>query len=127
MPFMIRRQKHIDAFMELYLLGENQYIALIGEKEIGKTTFLHTLEDEGLFGEKMVHWINIEDTSALDVINEENIDRNENIVIIDNNDSASFDEIRTFIESFHPNSRVIFTSQSAIENTLVSTYLLEGI
>ncbi len=88
---------------------------------------MQTLEGEGLFGDKKVHWINIEESYELENITEEAVDREESIVIIDSNTTTSFPKVQTIIESYYPTSRVVITSIEPIEHELIRIYTLEGI
>jgi predicted AAA+ superfamily ATPase len=47
---MIKRQKYIEHFRELFSSKED-HIVITGEKNVGKSTFLRDLESDGIFGE----------------------------------------------------------------------------
>ncbi len=116
---MFARSKYIESFQSLLEATEKHYIALCWEPGIGKSTFLRTLEEEGLFPKDTTLWISLESQEVSD-----DITISEEIETIIFDGDVDFSIIRTFIESKSFENRVILTSSKKIEDPEVENFLL---
>ncbi len=117
---MLARTKYIKSFHELLETSEKQYIAIIWEENIGKSTFLETLKEDKAFSKKNTLWISPEN---LEISNKIRIaDTIENIIIDGNVENISI--IRTFIESKSFENTVIFISTKKIDEVNTENFLL---
>lgn len=119
------RTKLVERFQELFHREENQYIAIVWEEWIGKSSFLDLLRTSDLFVTSTVESIFLDSENTIESI--VSISPEINLIIIDSNSTVLFSDIRTFIESYSPDSRVIFTSEMQIESDIVENFALGGI
>lgn len=119
------RTKLVENFAKLFLTDTKQYIALIGDAWVGKTYFIELIKEANIFQDNSIEHIEISDTNELNDIqlSKENI----STIIIDSTNLASIDDIRTFIDQKSPDSKVLFTSQSAIQEDDVTMFHIHGI
>lgn len=119
------RTKLIEKFNESFNASEKQYIAIVWEKGIGKSTFLSLLEESEVFVAYKTESIVVTDESPLESVELKNPDTN--LIILDSTLPLSFSEIRTFIESKSPDSRIIFTSESLVFDDIIENFPIGGI
>lgn len=119
------RTKLVEKFAELFLSNETQYIAIVGDARVGKSTFLTLLQDAWIFWEKKIESIRINTSLELEWYKLRT--KAPDILIIDNEWVTDMSHIRAFIESYSSDSRVIFTSRNSIDDTSVVTFILGGI
>jgi len=120
------RTKLISQLHELIQNSTSSYISIVWEKWIGKTTVLNLIKESPLFTGESILSYDIENISSLEEITltEDNIP---SILIIDNNNSVFFSNIRSFIESKSFNWKVIFTSNEIINEEGVENFIIPGI
>ncbi len=122
---MIYRKKHIDAFREYIKDEDNKIIALVWKRGIGKSTFLEECEIFDIFWPKSDYeHIILRDDSTVDA---KSLKKNLTFLIIDTETSLDISEIRTIIESYSSDLRVIFTTESDIDDEWVVSYRLPTI
>lgn len=119
------RTKLVEKFGEFLANNESQYIAIVWGLGIGKTTFLELLKNSEILSAYSVESIIVTSESPLGSTALAN--PSTNLILIDSDSSVSIDTIRTFIESYSPESRVIFTSENNIEDINVENYSITGI
>ena len=119
------RTKLIEKFNESFNSSGKQYVVIVWEKGIGKSAFLSLLEESDIFVTYKTESILISDDSPLDSTELKNPDTN--LIILDSTIPVSFSEIRSFIESKSPDSRVIFTSEVLIFEDTVDNFPVSGI
>lgn len=114
-----------EAFKELFITTENQYINLFGEKQIWKSSFLEDLKTQWLFPTEKTLWLQKKkDQSWDDLLIEDN---EIEILIFQSEESIDFFEFRSFIESKMINWKIIFVSTDAIKDTWVSFFKIPGV
>lgn len=118
------RTKLIEKFAELLLNSPHQYIAIVWALGVGKTTFLHLLQDNNIFSNYSVESLYITIDSPLESFT---VDPSTSLIVIDSDIVLNISDIRTFIESKSPDSRVIFTSEHNIELPETENYTIDGI
>lgn len=106
----MQRTEYLQSFKNLLITTENQYINLHGDRGIGKTTFLESLETEGTFQAGTTEWCDLSSGVLPTALMHPTADT----VIIDGGSEISFSDIRTFIDSLSIDSRIIFTSEQAV-------------
>lgn len=119
---MIYRKKHIDAFREMLKDEDIRIIAITGEKGIGKSTFLKECETFDVFGPES-HYQHINLESDIDMRNVKITD-GISFLIIDSEQNIQIDTIRTFIESYSSELRIIYTTESEIIEEWVASYMV---
>lgn len=87
---------------------------------MGKSTFLTRLQETEVFITYKVQSIYITIETPLGSI--QTIEKDTNLILIDSDIPLSFLDIRSFIESNSPDSRVIFTSEISIEDISVENF-----
>ncbi len=118
---MIRRQKAIDMLRWKLDDADIQYISIVWEKWIGKSTFLRDLEGDGFFWETgfytyiyLDNWADIEPQML----------NNSELIIIDTEDIREVNFWQHVIEILPPGHRLIFTSNEKVEIEWVDTLYL---
>jgi predicted AAA+ superfamily ATPase len=108
---MIKRQKYIELFRELFS-STGDHILILGEKSVGKSTFLRDLESDGIFGETSEYtYIYLERDETLSDIE---ILWGKKIVIIDTEEPLSSDIWERFISDLWDSVRVIATAEESV-------------
>ncbi len=118
------RTKLVNKFNELLMNNTVQYIALVGESGIWKTTFLDLIRDSILIT-STVESIFVTEESPLELAQVKEIGIN--YIIIDSDLQLNIYDIRSFIESNSPDSRVIFTSTTQTQEDGIENFLIGGI
>ncbi len=119
------RTKLISKFSELFTGNSAQYMALVWEAKIGKTTFIDLLKETTVLSDSIVEYIYVSSDDSLEDIQIEKTEAH--LIIIDSDIPLSFESIRTFIESKLLNTRVLFTSETTITDPEVENFKIECI
>ena len=114
------RTKLITKFNELFASNNTRYIAIVWESWSWKSTFLNLLREDIVISTSTIETIFVTVASPINQVQISNPDAN--LIIIDSGIPLSFDHIRTFIESNSPDSRVIFTSVTTVEDSSVENF-----
>lgn len=119
---MFQRNTYIDKFKEILLTSEKQYIVLVGDYGVGKTHLLNTLKEDGTLSDSETLFLDPFDTELQEKlwVKEESI----STIILDSEHWVDIDYIRTFIESYQTDCRVIFTAEQKIDDERVEDFLL---
>lgn len=116
------RTKLIEKFNELFMSNNSQYIVISGELGIGKSTFIDLLKNSDSFTGYELEYIVLNTESSLESVKISN--KNANLIIIDTNFSLNISEIRTFIESNSPDSRIIISNDVPIIGKNIENFIL---
>jgi hypothetical protein len=116
------RTKLITKFSESFSSSSKQYTAIVWEPGTGKTIFFTLLRESVALGISTIETIFVPADSTLDQVQITN--PNANLIIIDSDNPLDIYTIRSFIESNSPDSRVIFTSEAIVEDSLVENFSL---
>ncbi len=116
------RTKLITKFNELFSLNNTQYISIVGEAWTGKSSLLIRIKETSSYTESEIESIYLTDESPLNQVQITNHDAK--LIIIDSDLPINFNEIRTFIDSNSPDSRVIFTSESPLDDNSVENFFI---
>jgi predicted AAA+ superfamily ATPase len=122
---MFPRTKLIEKFGELLMSHTSQYITLVWEHGTGKTTFIELLKKSEILSEYSLELIQVTDESPLGSTALSN--PGANLILIDWDNLLGIDNIRAFIESNSPESRVIFMSEVNIEDNDITNFTVSGI
>jgi predicted AAA+ superfamily ATPase len=119
------RTKAIESLKELLSSTESQYIAITGPKGIGKTSFLSLLKENEVFSDDTTEWIFLDQWANIE--DYELVNSTPSYIIFDSDVWVKIDDIRTFIVSHLLDSRVIFTNESTIHESDITSFPLPGI
>jgi energy-coupling factor transporter ATP-binding protein EcfA2 len=103
---MFTRNTLINRFKELLLTSEKQYIVISGKYGTGKSRLIASLREDGAFPEETSIILDTE-MSLNEKISE--LSEDISIVIIDPIHGSEIDIIRTFIESYEGDKRILWT------------------
>ncbi len=119
------RTKLLEKFSEFFTGNNSQYIALVWELWVGKTTFIDLLHNSAVLSGYIVESIFVSSSSPLEsaILSNPKV----NLILIDGDIPLNIDWIKTFIESYSSNSRVIFTSEWEIDDEQVQNFGISGI
>ena len=114
------RTKLITKFWEVLTSTTSQYIALVWVTGVGKSYFVELLKNSEILSEYSVESIFVTNESPLESVTLSNPEAN--LIFIDSDIILDIDTIRAFIELNSLESKVIFTSESSIEEGALVYY-----
>lgn len=117
---LLPRTKLIEEFRELFTLNEHQYIAIVAPSLWGKTSFIDLLGNVGILENDTTEY-----ATSLDITTFQ-IDKPKTIVF-DSVEISDISNIRSFIESYSIDSRIIFTTDTVGTEEYVSYFQIPWI
>ncbi len=87
---------------------------------MGKSTFLTLLQETEFFIAYKIQSIHITAETSLESV--QTPEKEVNLILIDSDTPLNFFDIRSFIESNSPDSRVIFTNEVSIEDESIENF-----
>jgi hypothetical protein len=112
---LLPRTKLVEEFRELFALNEHQYIAIVAPSLWGKTSFIKLLQNAGILEKDTTEYVTSLDITTFRI-------QKPKTIVFDSTEISDVSNIRTFIESYSLDSRILFTTDTIGTEEYVSYF-----
>lgn len=121
---MFTRNTLINKFKELLLTSDKQHVVLCGKFGIGKSRLIKILREDGTFREETTVYYE-SDENLIEIVS--GLSDDISLVVVDPLHGSGESIIRTFIESYQGDKRIIWTSEDTIQDEKIASFILSPV